>query len=173
MFERFTVPARLVVKAAVEESQAAGDPVIDEEHLAYALFRDPDGAAARLCGGTVTLDGLKAAFAAANRRGGLSDTDTAALRELGIDVDEVVATFTSPLGPDAMLPPRKAANRHRPFSKAAKRVLTLALQEGVSRRERALDERDLLLGLLRNKALAAGVFEGLGVRYTDLLTHPA
>ncbi|GIG64944.1 Clp protease N-terminal domain-containing protein [Phytomonospora endophytica] len=172
MFERFTEPARRVVTAAVEESQTAGDALVDEEHLAYALFRDPDGTASRLCGGEVTLDRLKAAFTAANRRGGLSDADTAALRELGIDVDAVVTSFESGLDPGRLLPPRKPARRHRPFSKAAKRVLTLALREVVSRSERTLGERDLLLGLLRNRALAAGVFEGLGVRYADVLARP-
>lgn len=173
MFERFTTPARQVVKDAVQESQAAGDPVIDEEHLAYALFRDPDGTASRICGGAVTLDGLKAAFAEANRRGGLSDSDTSALRDIGIDVDAVLDTFTAGGGSEKLLPPRKAANRHRPFTGAAKRALSLALREVVSRRERALDERDLLLGLLRNKALAAGVFEGLGVRYADVRARTA
>ncbi|MEV0644242.1 Clp protease N-terminal domain-containing protein [Phytomonospora sp. NPDC050363] len=168
MFERFTEPARRVVKLAVAESQEAGDALVDEEHLVYALFGEPDGEAARLCGGEVTLARIKAAFRTARRRGGMSDADAAALAGLGIDVDEVVAGFQAGLPPEALDGPRKPPGRHRPFSKHAKRALSLALQEVVSRRERALGERDLLLGLLRNQALAAGVLEGLGVRYDDV-----
>ena len=167
MFERFGQPAKKLFEYAVAEAREAGDALIEEEHLAYALFHDPEGEATRLCGGEVTLGTLKAAYAKAHRRGGMSDVEAAALLELGIDVDTVVDSLTSGIDPRALRPPRKGAAARR-FSQGARRTLVRTLREAKARKESVITEKHMLLALLRANGLTAKILEGLGVRYTDV-----
>lgn len=93
MFERFTAAARSVVHSALHEAEQEPSREITAEHLAIALVRGQgaDSLAARIFDEyELPRAEMVDAIRATRRRAGLSDADTEALRELGIDVDAVV-----------------------------------------------------------------------------------
>ena len=166
MFEKFSRNTVLAVHAAVKEAQDSAASTIDEEHLVYALFREPDTLAAQLTGGEMTLAKLRESFARAHRRGGVSETDLETLRGLGIDMSEVESAVANQLGAEALTPKASTKRRrHLPFTPDAKDVLAGALREARQRRDKRIGDDHMLLSLLGRGGLAAGVLTELGTSY--------
>lgn len=198
MFERFTEPARAVVRGAYEEARALGDPCIGTEHLLLAMLTPASGVAAEVLAGAgvrraqvlVEIGRLRG-----SSRGPLGPQDAEALRAIGIDLDAVVAAIEQTFGPDALRAPERAADRHRlhplrplrrrrrraaaalvrprggrlPFAPRSKKVLELALRESVRLHDKHIGSEHLLLGLIREGAgLAAQVLVATGCPLDDL-----
>jgi ATP-dependent Clp protease ATP-binding subunit ClpA len=167
MFNRFTAVARRVVHEAARQARNE----VTDEHLLLALLDQQDTTSARLLTDAgVTPDTVGAAFRAAERKGGLTDAESAAvLNELGIDVDEVVATVERALGKDALTPP--AGPRRGRFARTAKDVLAGALTQAKSLRDRELGDQHLLLALAAHEGVAGQLLATHGLSYIDIRTH--
>lgn len=165
--ERFTKDARQVVQDAVKEAQAASAGEIGPEHLLLALLDAPV-----LAPYGVSREAVEAALRDARRKGGLSDADAAALRGLGIDVDEVVASVERSFGEGALAGGGKRRRwpfgGHLPFGAAAKQTLVRSLVEARDLGHGSLRREHLVLALLSGKGLAAEVLEASGVRYPEV-----
>jgi ATP-dependent Clp protease ATP-binding subunit ClpA len=162
MFNRFTDVARRVVVEAAKQARRE----VTEEHLLLALLDQEGTTSARLLSEAgVTADRVDAAFRTAERKGGLSDAEAAAmLRELGIDVDEVVAGVERALGEGVLTPPSR---EHR-FGGAAKDVLRDALDQAKSLRDRELGDEHLLLALAAHDGVAGQLLATHGLSYLDI-----
>ena len=163
MFNRFTAVARRVVHEAARQARHE----VTDEHLLLALLDQQDTPSARLLTDAgVTADKVGAAFRAAERKGGLTDAESAAIMsELGIDVDEVVATVERALGKDVLTPP---AGRSRRFAGTAKDVLAGALTQAKSLRDRELGDQHLLLALAAHDGVAGQLLATHGLSYLDI-----
>jgi ATP-dependent Clp protease ATP-binding subunit ClpA len=158
MLERFTKPARAVVEQAREHAERTTSSQVRPEHLLMALL-DTEG-----CLAVRVLEGLGAPAASVrgvvdrNRRtyvDGLDEDDAEALAAVGIDLDEVVRRIDRNLGGL-----RRSSGRLR-FSRAAKKVLELALREAIAMRHNYIGTEHLLLGLARcdDRAVADSLTE--------------
>ncbi|MFI9007026.1 Clp protease N-terminal domain-containing protein [Actinosynnema sp. NPDC053489] len=166
--ERFTRAARQTVHDAAVQAERLDATGIGPEHLALALLDAPVLAEFRL-----ERDEVVDAFAAARRKGGLSDADTEALRRLGIDVDEIVASVERTHGEGALaLAPTRRRRRffgtHLPFTAAAKKTLVRSLVEARDLGHRALRQEHLLLALLAEPGLVSEVLGARGVNYVEV-----
>ncbi|MFC4145190.1 Clp protease N-terminal domain-containing protein [Micromonospora mangrovi] len=174
MFEKFTEPARHVVRQARQEA-VDGRRRVDTEQLLLGVLADTDSLAVRILADLgVRPDDLRAAV---RRHAGLGEADAAALRGIGVDLAAVVARIEESFGPDALRetpPPRRRWGLRRPddggaFSPRAKRVLELSLREALGLHHRHIGAEHLLLGLLREgRGVAAQVLTEAGVELTDL-----
>ena len=141
MFERFTKSARAVVIGAQGQARTLHSTRIEPTHLFLgALEHAEEPLKSALAEAGLTIDG---ALADARSR------DARALKSLGIDLDPVVSTIASTLGPGALDGARGGGPSHLPFAPAAKEVLKLSLKEAVERREREIGVEHVLLGLVR------------------------
>lgn len=174
MFEKFSRTTVLAVHAAVAQAKESRSRNIDEEHLVYALFREPGTLSAQLTDG-LSLTALRESYARAHRRGGVSQADADRLRGLGIHVDEVVDSVESQLGEQALSPRPSTAKpkRHLPFTPAAKEVLSGALAEARQRRDKRIGDDHLLLSVLNRGGLACGVLAELGATYATVSARVA
>jgi ATP-dependent Clp protease ATP-binding subunit ClpA len=147
MLERFTKDARRVVTGATKVARDSTAGETRPEHLLRALLDDEDSTAVRV------LEDAAGASAAALRDDldrrrmryvdGLDADDADALAALGIDLDEVVRRIDRNLGGSSS---RRGAPR---YSRAAKKVLELALREAIALRHDYIGTEHLLLGLVR------------------------
>ncbi|GLZ78665.1 ATPase [Actinorhabdospora filicis] len=165
MFDRPDAVMKRAIHGSVIAARLEGAAEVGEEHLALALFADPASGVRRFA--DLDAETLRDAFARARRRGGISDVDAAALRDLGIDVDEIVSATEAGLGAGAL--GHRRPKRNPGFSQAAKRVLMRSMRE--VGKDRGDGARCMLLGLLHPGGFAAGVFESLGVRYDEVAGH--
>jgi len=151
MFERFTTAARACVVTAQEEARAAGARSVDVRALAIPLLApgSPGAAALDAAGGNPAQ--IVATLRDDLRTGGL---DKDALASLGIDLDAVAERTDAVFGIDALLRGRHRKRGHLPFERDAKKALELALREAIRLDERRIEERHLLLGILRGDAPA-------------------
>lgn len=175
MFERFTAPARAVVRGAVEVAERAGADGITPEHLLLALL-DAEGttAASVLAHFGVAGESVAAAVSAALRRGGLSSADAAALGELGIDLDTVVAAVERVHGEGAFTGRKRRPRRfHTPFTQPAKKVVEGALREALDRGDRFIGDEHVLLALLHAPGVAADVLAAEGLTHQAVRAHLA
>ncbi|MET8681069.1 Clp protease N-terminal domain-containing protein [Streptomyces sp. NPDC004647] len=186
MFERFTRQAREVVIRAQQEARGLGHPCVGTEHLLLTVLSVPDspGVAALVRRG-ITAESCLAAVENVVGRGdsGIGEDDAAALKAIGIDLDEVRSRAEDTFGPGALaaprpepdpaprriLPFRRRRNRketssgHLPFAPRAKRALERSLREAVALKDRHIGVEHLLLGLLDpTDKLAVGVLRRLG-----------
>ncbi|MFE2755640.1 Clp protease N-terminal domain-containing protein [Actinosynnema sp. NPDC059335] len=166
--ERFTRSARQAVHDAVVQAERLDAPEIGPEHLALALLDAPVLAEFHL-----ERDEVVDAFLAARRKGGLSDADTEALRRLGIDVDQIVASVERTHGEGALAGPRTRRRRrffgnHLPFTAAAKKTLERSLSEARDLGHSSLRQEHMLLALLAQRGLVAEVLEARGVNYVEV-----
>ncbi|MFT7836225.1 Clp protease N-terminal domain-containing protein [Saccharothrix sp. BKS2] len=165
--ERFTREARQAVHDAVVEAERLDAPEIGPEHLALALLDAPV-----LAGFDLARDEVVGAFAAARRKGGLSDADAEALRGLGIDVDQIVASVERTHGEGALAAAPKRRRRffgnHLPFTAAAKQTLERSLFEARDLGHNTLRQEHVLLALLSQRGLVAEVLGARGVNYVEL-----
>ncbi|MCC8244259.1 Clp protease N-terminal domain-containing protein [Saccharothrix luteola] len=166
--ERFTRAARQAVHDAVAQAERLDAPEIGPEHLALALLDTPVLAEFELA-----RDEVVDAFAAARRKGGLSDADTEALRRLGIDVDQIVASVERSHGEGALAgsPTRRRRRffgNHLPFTAAAKKTLERSLVEARDLGHSTLRQEHMLLALLAERGLVAEVLGARGVNYVEV-----
>lgn len=188
MFERFTKPTRTVVIGAQAHARRLGHRRIGTEHLLLSLTSDGAGAADLLAEAGVTTQRVETAIErelAANDQA-LSDEDAAALRAIGVDLDEVKAHLGAHFGPVPLAPPPEPEKKwfglrrryvlrgeprggHIPFSARAKKVLELSLREALRLKHNFIGPEHILLGLLREGAgLGAKVLADAGVDLDEL-----
>ncbi|MGB3438054.1 MAG: Clp protease N-terminal domain-containing protein [Actinophytocola sp.] len=162
MFNRFTDVARRVVREAAREANRE----VTDEHLLLALLDQRGTTSAKLLSAAgVTPDKVGQAFRTSERKGGLSDAETAAvLCELGIDVDEVVASVEHALGENVLAPPAHGGR----FTRTAKDVLRGALAQAKSLRDRELGDEHLLLALAAHDGVAGQLLADHGLSYLDV-----
>jgi ATP-dependent Clp protease ATP-binding subunit ClpA len=174
MFERFTKQAKEIVVDATRQAEAADAAEIGAEHVATALLLARDTPTAALLAdlglsGDALADDVYDACRAAERRGGLSETDAGALRKLGFDVDTFVANVEWSFGANAMAGRPRRRRRfglgHRPFTPEAKKVLEGALRQARELGRRELTDVHLLLALLVAGGVVAEVLAERGVDY--------
>jgi ATP-dependent Clp protease ATP-binding subunit ClpA len=147
MFERFTREARDLVEAAQGAAREAGSRAVDSRHLLLALVERSTASAADLSSLRVQPMALASSLRVDLRAGGL---DREALASVGIDLDAVRERADAVFGEGALDRGRRpAAKGHIPFSSDAKKVLELALREAIRLRTNRIDDRMLLLGMLR------------------------
>ena len=147
MLERFTKPARRVVEEAVTVARDASAAETRPEHLLRALLDDEGNVACRVLTslGAAPSEVRQVLVTTGTRYvDGLDADDAEALRAIGIDLDEVVRRIDDNL---AGARPRRGRPR---FSRAAKKVLELALREAISLRHNYIGTEHLLLGLVRS-----------------------
>jgi ATP-dependent Clp protease ATP-binding subunit ClpA len=179
MFERFTDPARDVVKLAWQEARGLGHGFIGTEHLLIAMLTEQDGVAHRV----LSDAGLDANRVRAEverlvpSRKSLTEEDAAALRTIGIDLDAVIARIEEAFGPEALEPPPPARRglfgrpqfRATRFTARSKKVLELSLREALRLGHHYIGTEHLLLGLIREgNGVAAKIITDSGVRLDDL-----
>ncbi|MGY1839187.1 MULTISPECIES: Clp protease N-terminal domain-containing protein [unclassified Modestobacter] len=141
MFERFTDEARRAVVVAQEEGRGLRAEQIEPVHLLLALTRDPGTGGQVLRESGLTHTAVRDAVL---RSGGPLDAD--ALATLGIDLDSVRAATEAAFGPGALDAPGPAG--HMPFTRGSKQALEQALRFAVRRKERRIEARHLLFGVL-------------------------
>jgi ATP-dependent Clp protease ATP-binding subunit ClpA len=191
MFERFTKAARAVVIDAQGQARRLEHCAIGTEHLLLALLAQDGSSAMLLRDAGVTTDKANATIRRVLGAAPLGADDAAALRAIGIDLDEVRARIEENFGPVDLTPPPTPARRrfglrrnrqvdaqspgqrpitgHIPFSRRAKKVLELSLREAVRLGHRYIGSEHILLGLLREgEGLAALILTEAGVDFVDL-----
>jgi hypothetical protein len=147
MFERFTRDARAIVIGAQQKAVEVDAAQIDSLHMLGALFRTPQGSAGRILLdlGASPAD-LTGEFDRIRGRGGISDSDAAALDAFGIDIERIVERVEQAHGPNALagdLPKGKRAMRkggHLPFAEDAKQALTQSLREAAGLGDRHIGD---------------------------------
>ena len=173
VFERFTSTAREIVRSAAAAAERDRTQV-GNAHLLVAMSACPTGR--RLLdelGATPTLvdDALQAARQR-SRRAGIRDEEVEALRSIGIDLDQVIASVESrwghgalaaPAAPRARSPWRRVAPTR--FTDEAKSSLERSLREGLELGDRHLGVEQLLLGLLAGSSPLADALTARGVSY--------
>ena len=179
MFERFTREAREVVVGAQEAARRLSHRRIGTEHLLLSLLHNGGDTAGVMNDHGVTTSTVEAAIVRhlGNAPGMLGPADAAALKVIGIDLDEVRAHLEENFGPEPFArppapPPRRRfglrrsqrddegapPTGHIPFSPRAKKVLELSLREAVRLKHREIRSEHILLGLIREgEGLAAKV----------------
>ena len=179
MFERFTKDAQTVVVRAQGEARALGHGWIGTEHLLLGVLADETSSVTGALAG-LGLDAGRVRTQLLREVGGGVDDD-AALRDLGIDVDEVRRRAEERFGPGALdrpVEPTRRRNRrswrrracppaprgHIPFTPRAKKALELALREAVHLKAGEITVDHLVLGTMRTEGMAARVVTRLGVR---------
>jgi ATP-dependent Clp protease ATP-binding subunit ClpA len=187
MFERFTHAARQVVIRAQEEARELHHSTIGTQHLLLALVADETGAVARTLE-AYGVDRVRVRDAILRATGStVADTDPlpdadaedkAALKAIGIDLDQVRRTIEENFGPGALHlshraePKRRGLLRrfsgggggHIPFSPRAKKVLELSLREALRLKHNFIAPEHVMLGLLREgQGLAAQILAEYGV----------
>jgi ATP-dependent Clp protease ATP-binding subunit ClpA len=182
MFERFTDPAREVVKQAQVEARELRHDRVGTEHLLLALLAEGAGLAARaLSEAGVEHADVRARVVAYEGTGPrlLGDADAAALKEIGIDLDAVRRKVEAAFGEGALRPPqayerRRFRRRVREyvggsFSPRAKKVLELSLREALRLKHNYIGTEHILLGLIREgQGLGALVLTEAGISLDDL-----
>jgi ATP-dependent Clp protease ATP-binding subunit ClpA len=172
MFERFTVEAGRTVELGVAVAKELGHDYVGAEHLLIALAgTGPNIATDALiaCGfdpGRARLDLVRI-----EPPGGpvLNEADAAALRAIGVDLDEVRRRTEAAFGPGALDRRRRWHGRRRgrvcglPFMPKAKQGLELALREAIQRGDRRIGPDHVLLGLLRSNAMSTQLLLAQGV----------
>lgn len=204
MFERFTEPARQVVVEAQADARSLGHDWIGTEHLLLGIISGRSFAADVLARQGATPDTVRDAVcrevgvqghhsSPTDRLGPTGEEgEKAALRDLGIDLDEIRRRVEATFGEGALdvpgqergtgprwlrLPTRR---RHRArgcrggagrirFTPRAKKALELALRESLRLKTGSIQVEHLLLGILREgEGLAAQVLVELGADLAGL-----
>ncbi|MFW6597563.1 Clp protease N-terminal domain-containing protein [Propionibacteriaceae bacterium Y2011] len=156
MFERFTAAARTVVVGAQEHARRAGDNHIGTDHLLLGCLDDDE--LGRLTGSTdLDADGVRRALDRLRaERGGM---DPAALRGLGIDLDEVRRKVEDRFGEGALddptpthrhprFPWQRDVAGHIPFTAEAKAALERSLRVSQDLAHHHIGAEHILLALL-------------------------
>jgi len=153
MFERFTGDARDAVVAAQDAARDLGHDWVGCEHLLLGLAaRHETPASETLASLGAGTDELRAALVTIV--GPCVDPpDADALRELGIDLEEVRRRAEEAFGPGALertRAGRRLAGRSGaiPFTPRAKKALELALHAALARGDNGIGAQHVLLGVI-------------------------
>lgn len=158
MFERLTPEAKRAVVDGVELARRLRHDFFGSEHLLIALAgTGPNGATRALiaCGFDPARAEEDLERDVETSADDLDDADAAALRSIGVDLDEVRRRTEASFGPGALERHRRWRGRRRtrvcglPFLREAKRALELALREAIRLDQRSIGPEHVLLGLLR------------------------
>ncbi|MGH3431333.1 MAG: Clp protease N-terminal domain-containing protein, partial [Thermocrispum sp.] len=172
--ERFTRGARDVVEGAVRHAERRGAPEIGADHLLLAVVDAAGTRAAELLSRhALTPQDVATEITQAGRRAGLSEEEVGALRELGIDVNDVVQRIELVHGAGALGRKRSTGGRHRRFTPEAKAVLTRALREATDLRDRHIDDEHLLLALAALPGVPSEILADYGLSYDVLRARVA
>jgi ATP-dependent Clp protease ATP-binding subunit ClpA len=168
------------VVRAQQEASGFAHPWIGTEHLLLGVLATPDSpAAAVLAQLGVSLHTARIAVGQLVGRGGFCDSDAAALRTVGVDLDQVRRAAEATFGPGALdrppawqcrrrspfrrQPHRDDASGKLPFMPRAKRALERARNEADRTKTCDVDIDHMLLGLLDPKGnMAVDVMRHLG-----------
>jgi ATP-dependent Clp protease ATP-binding subunit ClpA len=172
MFERFTPEARRIVTGAVEVATQLHHDALGPDHLLVALAgTGPNVATGALI--ACEFDPVRAREdlerIAGPGRGDLDEVDAAALRSIGVDLDEVRRRTEASFGPGALERRRRWHGRRRarvcglPFLPKAKQALELALREAIRLDQRSIGPEHVLLGLLRLDASSTQLIHAQGI----------
>lgn len=170
MFERFTEDARQTVVEAQAEARRLGHGWIGTEHLMLATLRQGSPLCAVLEALGVTYEGVRADLESRSTEG--AGAPDAALRDLGIDVDEVRRRVEASFGPGALdaaptrrhrWSGRRRHGRHIPFTPEARKALEESLRESVRLGSGDIRSAHILLGLLAAGGPASAILHRLGV----------
>lgn len=167
MFERFTRSTRLVVLDAVREA----DDEVGPEHLMLGLLRENTRSAPILAEAGLDREVLRTEFAAARRRGGLSESEAEALGRMGIDVGAVVEQVERAHGENALAGVSRRSgflSRHVRFGREAKAVLVGTLRQARERGEREIGDEHVLLALASGGGVCGEVLAGRGLSYGEV-----
>ena len=172
MFERFTSEARRIVTGAAEVAGQLKHDSLGTEHLLIALAGtgpNPATGALIACG----FDPVRAREDLARIVGpcsdDLSEADVAALRSIGVDLDEVRRRIEASFGPGALDRRHRRHDRRRgrvcglPVMPKAKQALELALREAIRLGHRRIGPEHVLLGMLRLDAMSTQLLQAQGV----------
>jgi ATP-dependent Clp protease ATP-binding subunit ClpA len=145
MFERFSREARGAVIAAQQVARATTSRTIDTRHVLVALAEGSGPAATALRKTGVDVDRFTTALRSELTTAGL---DPEALASVGIDLAAVRERTDAVFGPGAL---DRAGHSpgHIPFTRDARKALELALRETLRLKQKTIDGRHLLLGILR------------------------
>jgi ATP-dependent Clp protease ATP-binding subunit ClpA len=158
MFERFTPEARRIVTDGVEIAQHLHHDFLGTEHLLIALADTGPNIATRAllaCGFDPARAREDLERIVGPSRDDLGDADAAALRSIGVDLDEVRKSTEVSFGPGALERRRRWHGRRRlrvcglPFMPKAKQAIELAFREAIRLDQRSIGPEHVLLGLLR------------------------
>jgi ATP-dependent Clp protease ATP-binding subunit ClpA len=150
MFERFTPSARNAVIAAYQSARELGHSSVGPEHLLLGVMQQPDSVGGRVLRSLgVQPDAVRAASF------GFQETDSDALKAIGIDLEAVRRSVEATFGPGALdRTPRTTARllgrtrgRRPSFNKEAKAALQRALPEARLLQHTYLGTEHLLLGI--------------------------
>ncbi|MFE3586551.1 Clp protease N-terminal domain-containing protein [Streptomyces niveus] len=171
MFERFTKGARAVVTGAVAEAERTASPRITDEHMLLALLDSQGTRSAFAFASLGILDrraSVEAGLADARRRGGMTQADTAALAEIGIDVERIVSKVEQTHGEGAMGAGRAAKRgwtSHKKFTPAAKKTLEQSLRVALGRGDKEIGDGHILLALTARPGVVSDVLADHGGTY--------
>ena len=164
MFERFRGDAKVAVVLAQEKAREMLSSEITPGHvLLGVLLGASRDLVALLAGHGLTPDGMWERLEAAEA-GLLTDDDAAALRTIGIDLDEVRDKVSRTFGADPFDRfdrrdrGRRRRRGHIPFTRSAKKALELSLREALAHKDKWIGCEHMVLGILRGgDDLAAGL----------------
>jgi ATP-dependent Clp protease ATP-binding subunit ClpA len=172
MFERFTPVARRIVTGAVETATQLHHDALGPDHLLVALA----GTGPNVATGALIACGFDPVRAREDLEGivrpdrdDLDDADAAALRSIGVDLDEVRRRTEASFGPGALERRPRWHGRRRarvcglPFMPKAKEALELALREAIRLDQRSIGPEHVLLGLLRLDATSTRLIHAQGI----------
>jgi ATP-dependent Clp protease ATP-binding subunit ClpA len=168
VFAKFNKSAKSVVIGALRAAEKARSPQIAEEHMLLGLLgQDDSKAAVVLAPHNVPKDEVSRAYREAAKVAGMSQADAAALRELGIDLDEVIASVRREHGEDALTVPSPGVRRGRTrgFNDDVRKIIVNAVREAEQMGDRHLGAEHLLLALLSGGTVAADALAAHGVNY--------
>ena len=157
MFERFSRSARVAVVLAKEEARELNSDEIRPEHLLVGVLQSAGRDLAGVLSGhgltaEAVRDGLTSAESSADES---FEDDAKALRTIGIDLhsvrDSVDRSFGAGTYDNAL---RKSGRRRRrrghvPLTRAAKKVLELALREALAHKDSYIGCEHIVLAVLR------------------------
>ncbi|OLP01382.1 Clp protease [Mycolicibacterium porcinum] len=174
MFERFSRHARVAVVLAQEEARELEANEIRPEHLLVGVLQSSGREfSALLAGFGLTAEAVRAELVSADAPADEAfDDDAEALQSIGIDLRAVRANVDRTFGDGAFDNALRSTGRrrrrrgHLPFTKAAKKVLELALRESLAHKDGYIGSEHILLGILRGgDARAVGLItERVGAR---------
>ncbi|MGI8617145.1 MAG: Clp protease N-terminal domain-containing protein [Actinomycetota bacterium] len=172
MFERFTPEARRIVTGGVELAQEAHHDHVGTEHLLIALAGTGPNVATRAliaCGFDPVQARADLERIVEPLQDDLDEADVAALRSIGVDLDEVRRRIEVSFGKGALERRRRWHGRRRarvcglPFMPKAKQALELALREAIRLDQRSIAPEHVLLGLLRLDAMSTQLIDAQGI----------
>lgn len=172
MFERFTKGARAVVTGAVAQAERTASREVTDEHMLLALL-DSQGTRSAFAFASLGIldrrESVESGLADARRRGGMSQADTAALAEIGIDLAQIVSKVEDAHGAGAMgvggEPPKRGWTSHKKFTPAAKKTLEQSLRVALGRGDKEITDGHILLALTARPGVVSDVLADHGGTY--------